>query len=110
MSHSKPNGRITSPGELASMAGAVLLNKSTPSIPWHAFIAGGIRVTIDGKPTVVVFDPQHTTDVDEAVALFRLMMSVHIPKPGPLAWETVPESVQRHFKFVGPPSAPTATE
>ncbi len=103
-----PNGRPriplrpAMPGQLSDAQGGVLLNQIPDAIPWDAFVACGLRVLHEGKPTVVMLAPEHTTDVDEVVSLFRLLLSMHTPKPGPLAWETVSECVRRHFRFVSP--------
>ena len=73
-------------------------------IPWDAFVACGLRVLNEGQPAVAMLAPKPTTDVDEAISLLRLLLAVHTPKPGPMAWETVPENVRRHFRFVGQPA------
>ena len=103
-----PNGhphiprRPAQPGQLFDAQGGPIRNQIPDPIPWDAFVSCGLRVLHEGKPAVVVLDPQHTTDVDEAIALFRLLLAIHTPKPGPLAMETVPENVRRHFRFVHP--------
>lgn len=100
-----PNGRPNfprrpaMPGQLSSLQGGVLLNTIPDPIPWDAFVTCALRVLNEGKPAIVMFTPEHTTDVDEAIALFRLLLSMHTPKPGPLAWETVPDAVRRHFRL-----------
>ncbi len=96
--------RPAMPGQLSDGQGGVLLNKIPDPIPWGAFVGCALRIMDEGKPAVVVLDPQTTTDVDEAISLFRVLLAMHTPKPGPLAWETVPENVRRHFRFVGPPA------
>ena len=110
-----PNGhphlprRPAPPGQLSDAQGGVILNKIPDPIPWDTFVACGLRVLHDGKPAVMLLDPQHTTDVDEAISLFRLLLALHTPKPGPLAWETVPEEVKRHFRPLSKPEIPTNT-
>ena len=106
-----PNGNQHLPrrpaGHLFDAMGHTIAPKIPDPIPWDAYISCGLRVLHEGNPTVVVLDPQHTTDVDEAISLFRLLLAVHTPKSGPLAWETVPETIRRHFRFVGPPAEST---
>ena len=112
-----PNGhphsprRPAAPGQLSDAFGGALpqaQNKIPDPIPWGAFVSCGMRVLDEGKPAVMVLDPQQFADLDEAVSLFRLLLSMHTPKPGPIAWETVPEGVRRHFRcFHQPAESPT---
>ena len=97
--------------ELAnSQVGGLLLNKILDPIPFDAFVACGMRVLHEGQVAVFVFEPQPMTDLGEAVALFRLLVSMHTPKPGPLDWNTVPETVRRHFRSLDQPNqSPTLT-
>jgi len=78
------------------------MHKVPPAIPWVAYTACGLRVAHDGKLVALRFEPQPITDADEVVALFQLLLAAHAPKPGPIAWETVPPEVQRHFKPITP--------
>jgi hypothetical protein len=70
-------------------------------IPWAAFVACGLKVYRNDKVQVALFDPQPMITVDEAFQTLRLLMAAQGKKPGPIAWETVPEEVQRHFRFEG---------
>jgi hypothetical protein len=88
-----------------NLAGGVLLNKIPDAIPWETMRFFCMRVLYDGKPIIVVLEPQHTDDVDEAISLFRLLLAMMVPKPGPLDWDTVPENVRRHFRVVGKPDS-----
>lgn len=87
-----------------SLQGGVLLNKIPPAIPWENFVACGLRVLHDGKLVLFEFSPQPITEADEAVCLLRMLIAGHGSKPGPLAWETVPKSIQRHFRMLDPAS------
>lgn len=86
------------------LQGGMLLNKTPTAIPWENFVACGFRVLHEGKLVVFVFNPQPITEVDEAVGLLRLLIAGHGQKPGPLAWETVPENIRRHFQVLNPAS------
>lgn len=101
MNHNNRLSHARSPIQLPpGLQGAKLIDKIPDAIPYEAYITCAIRVLQDGKPLVVVLEPQHTNDVDEAIALFRLLLAAHTPKPGPIDWGTVPESVRRHFQVV----------
>lgn len=89
------------------LQGGLLLNKIPPPIPWEAYIQCALRVLHEGKVAVVVLEPQHPVDSDEAVGLFRLLVAVQTPKP-PLAWETVPDGVRRHFRVIAQNKSPDA--
>ena len=104
------NRRLALPGQLSDPRGGTLSNKLPDPIPWDAFVSCGLRVLDEGKPIVVVLDPQHTTDPDETLSLVRLLLAMSMPKPGPIAWETVPAVVQRHFKILSPNAKPAGTE
>ena len=81
---------------------ALLLNKKQPRpppSPYQAFVACGIHVYLDGKIQPVALDPQPIDSVDEAFQLLKLLITASRPKPAPLDWSTVPENIQRHFRF-----------
>jgi hypothetical protein len=103
-----PNGHRSfqrKPVQLPSgLQGGLLLNKIPAAIPWEVFVSCGFRVSHGGKLVLFAFTPQPITEVDEAVGLLRLLISGHGQKPGPLAWETVPENIRRHFQVLDPAS------
>jgi hypothetical protein len=82
-----------------ALKGGVPLQR-VPVIPWNAFVACGLKVCLNGKMRSCIFDPQPMVTADEAFQVMRLLLAVQNPKPGPIAWETVPEEVQRHFRFM----------
>jgi hypothetical protein len=81
-----------------SLKGGVQLQR-VPVIPWDAFVSCGLKVHKDRKMQSCIFDPQPMTTADEAFQVLRLLIATQRPKPGPIAWETVPEEVARHFRF-----------
>lgn len=96
--------------------GGVSLQR-VPVIPWKIFVGIGIQFYKDGKVQLGIFDPQPMIDAEDAFQTLRLLMCVqqqtikalmYITKmaplerqPGPLQWDTVPESVKKHFRFEG---------
>lgn len=88
-----PNNRLP-----AAIRGGVPLQK-VPVIPWDAFVACGLHVYKDGKVQACLFDPQPMETADEAFQTLRLLMAAQGKKPGPIAWDSVPPEVQRHFRF-----------
>lgn len=91
--------RIINPYD-QSLKGGVQLQR-VPVIPWQAFVACGLQVYSDGKVQPCIFDPQPMVTADEAFQVLRFLMATQRPKPGPIAWKTVPEEVRRHFRFSG---------
>ncbi len=100
--------------------GGIPLTK-VPIIPWDAFVAGGLQVHKDEKIQPAVFDPQPMESWDEVVSVYRLLLSAQSQglqaiaagmgkrpnRPlGVVAWDTVPEEVQRHFRFRDKEDAP----
>ena len=83
-----------------SLKGGVQLQR-VPVIPWEAFVACGMQVYKDGKVKAALFDPKPMITADEAFQVMRLLMAAQRQKPGPIAWDTVPDEVQRHFRFSG---------
>ena len=81
-----------------ALQGGVPLQR-VPVIPWEAFVACGLQVFANGKVRLALFDPQPMVTADEAFQVMRLLLAVQGRKPGPIAWETVPEEVQKHFRF-----------
>lgn len=79
--------------------GGIPLQK-VPLIPWDAFVHCGLKVYWDGEIQLAVFDPQPMESAEEAFQTLRLLMAAQSQKPGPIAWETVPEVVQKHFRFL----------
>jgi hypothetical protein len=77
-----PNSRQAKPGELADAQGGSLLNKIPKPLPWE------------------VLEPQSMDDLNEAIGLCILLLGMTMPKPGPLDWATVPETLRRHFREV----------
>ena len=79
--------------------------KKVPVIPWDAFVACGLQVYRDDKIQLAVFDPQvvsvtgYGVSADEVFQTLRLLLAAQGKKPGPIAWDTVPEEIKRHFKF-----------
>lgn len=91
-----------------SLRGGVQL-KRVPVIPWNAFVACGLQVFTNGKVQLAILDPQPMVTADEAFQTIRLLIAAMGQKPGPVAWDTVPEEVKRHFRFKGdePPVRPS---
>ena len=80
----------------------LLLNKKQalpPPIPYGAFIGCGLHVYLDGKIQPAILAPQPIDSVDEAFQLLQLLITASRPKPAPLDWSTVPEDIQRYFRF-----------
>jgi hypothetical protein len=88
---------IINPNDPAIRGGIPL--KRVPVIPWDAFVACGLRVHHEGKVKMAVFAPQPMETAEEAFQVLRLIVAAQGPKPGPIAWETVPETVRRHFQI-----------
>lgn len=80
------------------LKGGVQLQR-VPVIPWDAFVSCGLNAYKDGKVRTCIFDPQPMVTADEAFQVLRFLMAAQRPKPGPIAWDTVPEEVVRHFRF-----------
>jgi len=93
-----PNFNMNDP----SLKGGVPLQR-VPVIPWEAFVACGLQVYKDGKVQLSLFDPKPMATADEVLQVMLLLISSQGKKPGPIAWDTVPEEVQRHFKFKDEP-------
>jgi len=96
----RPIRPIASAKLTPELHGGLLINRTPEPIPWETYSACGVRVLHEGKIVAMVFEPQHITEVDESVALFRLLFSMQTPKPRPLEWKTVPENVRRHFRLL----------
>lgn len=69
------------------------------SIPWGEYVGCTILVYRDGKSQVCYLDPLPMTTADEAFQVMRFLMATQYRQVGSIAWDTVPESVQRHFRF-----------
>lgn len=114
-----PGGIPINPND-PSLKGGVQLNR-VPVIAWERMVAIGIQVYRDGKVQLAIFDPQTMEDPEEVFQVLRLLLSIQQqsirtamqklgmapqgPAPGPVAWDTVPECVQRHFRFKADESA-----
>ncbi len=99
-----PNGRRIAPDNAAIRAatqgGITLQKKKEPvPVPWDAFVALGLYVYRDGELQPALFSPQHPMAAGEVFETLRLLVAGQGKKSGPLAWETVPPEIQRHFKF-----------
>ena len=81
-----------------SLQGGVPLQQF-PVIPWNAYVACGLKVFKDDKIQSCIFAPQPMETPDEVFQVLRSLMAAQQNKPGPIAWETVPEEVQKHFAF-----------
>lgn len=98
MNPNDPNGRAAI--NRATHGGIPLQKaKEVPVFPWDAFVKCALHVYRDGKVQLALFDPQPMETAEEAFQTMRLINAAQLKKPGPIAWETVPECVQRHFKF-----------
>ena len=102
MTHNlRPSRPIASAGLPPALHSGFLINRTPEPIPREVYSACAVRVMHEGKIVATMFDPQHTTDVDEAIGLFRLMFAIQTPSNArPLTWETVPENIRRHFRFL----------
>jgi len=97
-----------------ALKGGVSLQK-VPVVPWDTMVGIGVQVYKDEKIKLAIFDPQPMFEAEEAFQTLRLLMAVQqqtiksllaklgmarlARQPGPVAWDTVPESVRRHFCF-----------
>ena len=100
MSHNlRPVHPISAAKLTPELHGGLLINRTPEPISWEAYSRAPFpfRVVYEGKVMAMIFEPQHTTDADEAIGLFRLLFATLTPQPRPLAWETVPENIRRHF-------------
>ena len=73
--------------------------QQVPLIPYEMFVACGIKTHFANEIRMAFFDPQPMETLDEVFQTLRFLISSQVPKPGPIKWETVPEEVQRHFRF-----------
>ena len=87
-----------------SFRGGIPLQR-VPVIPWEAFVACGMKVYLDGKIQACRFVPQPMITADEAFQTLRFLIAAQGGKPGPVAWDTVPDEVRRHFRFESDPPA-----
>ena len=94
----QPNPHIYSGNPPQAIKGGIPLQK-VPVIPWEAFVACGLKVYKDDKVQVAVFAPEPMETADEVFQTIRLLIAAMGRKPGPIAWQTVPPQVQRHFQF-----------
>ncbi len=81
-----------------AIQGGIPLQK-VPVIPWDLFVACGLKVFHDKKVKVAIFVPEPMETADEVFQVLRLIMATQSPKPGPVKWETVPETVRKHFQI-----------
>jgi len=66
-------------------------------LPWEFYC--GTNVFKDGGMQTCIFNPQPSVTLDEAFQTLAFLVAANTPKSGPVAWDTVPEGVQRHFRF-----------
>lgn len=79
-----------------------------PIIPWDAYVSCGLKVHVSDKIKIVIFTPQTMETPEEVFQTLRFLMASNSGgKPGPIAWETVPDIVKRHFTFPGEAGAPS---
>ncbi|MHC4294754.1 MAG: hypothetical protein ACYSTL_04140 [Planctomycetota bacterium] len=73
--------------------------KEVTAFPWDVFVACELNTHKDDKAQKATFAPQWMSTPDEAFQTLRLLIAAFQWEHGPVAWDTVPEEVKKHFRF-----------